>query len=807
VAKQKNTEAAELLERATSVGRDVMEKQQAAQPAAYGSRYEFSMDEGRIVPQGNADAFPDVLKSVRFNRTGEGTLEAYVPALANGRCTTMQQMAEFDYSPEAIAAGVEQMAIGDGKDPIRKAKRWKKKDPLVYKCIKVLTQLANSRPTIHCEDDEQRELVQMWFKKAMPHSFRKKWFTEYYDSSMVPVAKIRIPYKPRDYKQGKIPQTNEGNVELAIAANTATQGLLDRQTEMKGKFDQALAAFNSAFEASKNGLCSEERLGLLRKKVTAAQYEWSKGLIPAGYSVLDPLQIDIQGPKEMNWLREPYLRIGQELRDAIMKPTARQAEVIARLPFEIIDQVRNGADKVWLSPNIFSMTYGEKQDYERYPTPIVTHAQDALEMKYLLMAMDKATAKTIRDRILKVTIGNDTYPALDTTQMEQLAAVFNQPGRNLTIFWNHTLTIEYVEPKNTLLNDDKKYDFWNGEIRTAFGISSVITGTSDKTGSIGNSMLNLKGVEEEVDEGQAAFKEFFDGEIEMLKQSLGLKFDVKLSFDRMNLKDEAEYVNVLKLLVDAGIIDHETVIETLGYDYAVIEKRQKKIKPLQKQGKGIFVPQQQANKPPTGLQTGGRPKKSAKKSNTQKKGRSQPKKKAKAMLEKARAKLVPGTDGVTAYLVLDRAVAKDERKYLAERFGVPSDWVMSHAEYTAKTKQTVSWLPKLPELKPLEMFQAMRQGEGATERVKALANDLAENHRRAKGGKRGSYVTDTVKAELFEQAVAQVTQELKPEGVEDAEWGERMRYAVADLKEDFDGPTTKVYAAAMLARQYGKQAK
>lgn len=166
-------------------------------------------------------------------------------------------------------------------------------------------------------------------------------------------------------------------------------------------------------------------------------------------------------------------------------PSEPQAEIIAKLPLDIIRQIKEGKPRIWLSPNICAVTFGEKQPYERYPIPIACHCEEALEMKYMLMQMDRATAKSVRDKILKVTIGTDQYPEFDPAKIQALSQIFNNPSRNMTIFWNHTLKIEWIEPQNTLLADEKKFAHVNNEIRTAYGISSVITGTSDKGGSVG----------------------------------------------------------------------------------------------------------------------------------------------------------------------------------------------------------------------------------------------------------------------------------------------------------------------------------
>ena len=120
------------------------------------------------------------------------------------------------------------------------------------------------------------------------------------------------------------------------------------------------------------------------------------------------------------------------------------------------------------------MTFGDKQPYERYPTPVAVHAQTALDMKTELIAMDKATARHVKNRILLVKIGNDEYPEFDDDKIASVQAMFNGQGRNMTFVWNHCIDLSWIEPNLDSLKDTEKYKFWNSEIRTIFGITRII---------------------------------------------------------------------------------------------------------------------------------------------------------------------------------------------------------------------------------------------------------------------------------------------------------------------------------------------
>lgn len=810
MAAKKNTTVA----RATGVRQAVADRNASGDPAAYASRFQFSMDGGGTLTPKSNGSVPPSLKRVQFVREGK-EVNAFIPALASGYGRRMGGMDPADWDPFQFANWNQSAALmpaGDGKDDMRKAKYWLGRDPLVFKCTKVLTQIANSRVSLACEDDAFLEIVTTWFKRAMPHSFRRSWFREYFSTSMVPTSKTLVPYRPKNFKTNKTPATEGGNVTHPSAK--ATEALVQRNEECFERLRKALADHSTAQATHKLGLCSDERLAKLKEAVHAAQYEWARNMIPGAYTELDPLEVDVEGPRDMPWLRQPYLRVSGELRDAVLNPNDEQRKVLDKLPIEIVQQIRDGASKVWLSPNVGAIAFGEKQDYEKYPRPIITRCLDALEMKYLLLGMDKATAKSLRDRILQVTIGSDEYPAGDD-ELQKVAGIFQQPGRNLTIFWNHTLKIQYVEPTNHLLQDESKYKQWNNEIRTAYGVSEVLTGTSDKTGSIGNSVLNLKGIEEEVQEGQETFKEWFLNEVNMLRQALGVKFEVTIEFDRLNLKDEETFFGVLMQLVQNGIIDHQTAIETMNFHFPTIQKRMEKIKTLQKKGKGIFLAQPSANnmgpegqrqKPPAaGIPTGGRPAKTGKPgANKNKVGKSQPK--AKAALT---AKLLAGDEGANAYLVLATAeVDPEDRDLIAEKFAIPAEWVLTEAEYKDRTGKGVDWLPPLPTLSAGETMVAMRRAEGSLKEIAGKVEASVEGYKQSNAGKgqRGAYVTKEKRGEFEADATAAVLSAVRP-AVPDAEWSARVvasRPAIDEMGLASEGER-QAYATHLLAAQYAKK--
>ena len=331
--------------------------------------------------------------------------------------------------------------------------------------------------------------------------------------------------------------------------------------------------------------------------------------IPGGYTVLNPLNISIKD-SPIPGIKQAYLSVSQDFL-SIIKNSGMMDTVRNLFPEEISSQIKPGAGEILLPKEIFSMVTKDKQPYESWAIPLVSRAFDALDQKRNLMEMDRTTTSGVRNRILKVTIGNDKYPVTDTKELSVLASKFRNPSKNLTIFWNHTLNMEYIEPKLDSLNSEK-YEPVLDDIRSVFGISKVLLGIEGD--SDGNNTLCLKGMIEILEQARNSFITWFIREVnDVARIFANVKNDiVSVSFGTLNLKDENDFFRVIMQMVDRQIISYETAMETLGYYFPKEINRLEKEKKIREE-KGVLVAQKaptQGGGGVTGVDTqdtGGRP--------------------------------------------------------------------------------------------------------------------------------------------------------------------------------------------------------
>jgi hypothetical protein len=172
-------------------------------PSHYSNSYKLDMGTGMIIPRTQVQA-TRAMPAIQLSQATDGTITAYIPPLATG-VAGLPMIGQQVFDPDSFCNWDTPIDDRDGRGDMRKSLMWWRRDPLVFRCVRLLVQLSNSRIIFSGDDDSARQQVQMWFDQAMPASFRKQFFLEYFRTAMVPVLKTLIPYEPRRYKQNKIP--------------------------------------------------------------------------------------------------------------------------------------------------------------------------------------------------------------------------------------------------------------------------------------------------------------------------------------------------------------------------------------------------------------------------------------------------------------------------------------------------------------------------------------------------------------------------------------------------------------------------
>jgi len=355
----------------------------------------------------------------------------------------------------------------------------------------------------------------------------------------------------------------------------------------------------------------------LDNKVTGAKKNtWSKGHLPVGYTVLNPLLVSIDG----NLLFDNVgikLTPPTELKEMMDKPRNEQTEeeknLIKALPKNLKKAVEEGGEFQLDSNLVSSITY-KKMPYERYARPRIARVFDSLEYKTALRNADLSTLDGISNYILKITVGNDEFPVTGPEELEAAATLFDTPSKSFDVVWNHTLKVEkIVSPEIESILGKGKYEQVNDDITGGLSVTRALI---DGVGDLNQAEVewSVRGIREDIDYARRQVERWIYKEYRQIAEAMGFERFPKVRWDEGILKDEILYKNIISQMVDRRMLSYETALEAIGFDYENELGNMQEELPLVE--KGIFgiigSPFQQSSKQntqaaPTGTPSNGRP--------------------------------------------------------------------------------------------------------------------------------------------------------------------------------------------------------
>ena len=292
-------------------------------------------------------------------------------------------------------------------------------------------------------------------------------------------------------------------------------------------------------------------------------------LLPSAYTVLNPLDIYPQGngPKA-----DLYLNVDKnpEFMSALKEEVGLAAQLF---DLKAGKQMKN--DKgVKLNPENVKRILRMCQPYEPMARPMMKRAFQDLYLKAKMKEMDLSTVNGVINQIIKVTIGDKDHVAT-ANKIAAAAKIFKNPTKTLTVVWDHTLNIEVVKPGDPKWLDKGKYEEVNENIRSAFGISQVLSGTGADGLSGNNAYLSVKGFLGNLIEGRKAILWWLYNEYRYIAKQMNFSEVPVPKFRPLALGDEIREKQTLGVLVDNGILSRRSAQETLGYDPETEMKRLK----------------------------------------------------------------------------------------------------------------------------------------------------------------------------------------------------------------------------------------
>jgi len=321
------------------------------------------------------------------------------------------------------------------------------------------------------------------------------------------------------------------------------------------------------------------------KAYAAKKHTYSAKSIPGAYTVLNPLTVYVQSAYGYN--EELYMKregLGVEALTGVDNQLLNIGDLKQH---EMKNRIKELQGKIPLGKKVVSRVLRGRQPYEPYGSILMERAFNAMYEKNKLRQSDLIMLNSSITRLVKVTIGNDSYPATQA-QLKKLMNAFTNVGKSQTIFWNHTLDIELIEPKYEPFKK-ARYERVDEDIRNAFGISEVLTGGGGGKANFATSYISLKVFITNMKQARKDVVNWLESQYKDIATAMGFDGWPTPTFSQLTLTDEVGEKQILMQLVDRGIISYETAQSALGYDPYIERERKKKEKPLVEKGLLGFI--------------------------------------------------------------------------------------------------------------------------------------------------------------------------------------------------------------------------
>lgn len=439
------------------------------------------------------------------------------------------------------------------KDPgiemIRIAQDLAKKDHLVGEITEMCGQFSNSNLILSGKKKDV-EFYKQWMRSMKFRKVLGKIFRGYYIHGNVTILRFKTPVLAR-------------NVNL----------IKDRA--FISKFYEKITIeeiINSKFAGTKREIAAKKNI-------------WSRRQMPMMYIVVDPLKVENRVPSIMG-LTESYYQVDEDLIKAvkvslerkpgkIIDPRFKNLNTFPRRFLERISELNKYKNqKILLDDSFAVQIFRGKEDWEKYARPMSWRSIPHVHMKNKLREMDLRTINGVINKILQVTIGSPERPATPK-QMKHLSNVLKTNAKVMTLIWNHTLKMAYIEPNLDSLNIEK-YGPVNRDIKESFASPDALLGGSEQK-AFSNTFIEVKSFMEKLSTGREdVLDDFVINEFELIAEAMQFDSIPDVKFEPIRLRDENKLFDQLMKLVASGGISVRTMSELTGHNWVGQEKQRLK---------------------------------------------------------------------------------------------------------------------------------------------------------------------------------------------------------------------------------------
>lgn len=289
--------------------------------------------------------------------------------------------------------------------------------------------------------------------------------------------------------------------------------------------------------------------------------------VPISYTVHNPLQVEVLGGELALFTGTGALTYGLRIPDHIVRtvksPKSKtEKELVARLPKQIRQAILDGTKVVPLDSDKVRALYYKRDDWQIWPTPMLSPVLSDLKLYDKLKLADLAALDGAISHIRLWKLGSLEHRILPTEHaINRLADVLtnNVGGGSIDLIWGPELELQETDTSIHQFLGATKYQPVLEAIYAGLGIPPTLTGSG--SGGFTNNFISLRTLTERLQYIRDIIISFWLVELRLVQQAMGFRFPAELVFDRLSLTDEAAEKQLLLHLLDRNVISEESVLK------------------------------------------------------------------------------------------------------------------------------------------------------------------------------------------------------------------------------------------------------
>jgi hypothetical protein len=308
---------------------------------------------------------------------------------------------------------------------------------------------------------------------------------------------------------------------------------------------------------------------------------YGKGVFPMDYRFLDPLTIEAIAPELSKFVGRNVwgMRISPVYTHMANVRTEYERELLREIPDDIQKLMKTPNALMPLDPTRLIVAHYKKDDWRVWGDPLTLSILDDVILYQKAKLADMAILDGTKSTIRLFKLGNSEkgiYPKPAALSQLQNIMSANTGGGPVDLFWTDDISIEAIESKSYQSLGSAKYEPILTAIYDGLGIPTTLTSKGGGSNGFTNNALSLKTLVERLKYCRNMLTAFWETELRIVEKALGIKKPATVDFDFMDLSDDSARGTLLMNLADRGFISWETIMETLGQNSEVEQRRLKR---------------------------------------------------------------------------------------------------------------------------------------------------------------------------------------------------------------------------------------